>query len=271
MKVLFTDLDGTLLNKKSSVTEYTRNILKEFTDQGNMVVPCSGRPLLSMQKLLESEGLSDIAGYIIAYNGALVWDCAADKPVWESGISIDTAYTIQNECITRGIHIQTYADEHIVTLTGDTEIDYYKKKIFLPVIFTDDPVSVCKRPPYKLLAIDLKDHDKLCKLKDDLAGKIGDEVNAVFSNPYYLEFFNMKAGKSNGMHELCRHLDIDIADTIAAGDEENDISMIEAAGTGIAVANATDRVKASADVVTEADNDNDALACWLAERFTLAD
>ena len=151
MKVLFTDLDGTLLNKKSSVTEYTRNILKEFTDQGNMVVPCSGRPLLSMQKLLESEGLSDITGYIIAYNGALVWDCAADKPVWESGIAIDTAYTIQNECITHGIHIQTYADEHIVTLTGDTEIDYYKKKIFLPVIFADDPVSVCKRPPYKLL------------------------------------------------------------------------------------------------------------------------
>ena len=80
----------------------------------------------------------------------------------------------------------------------------------------------------------------------------------------------MEAGKSNGMLELCRHLDIDIADTIAAGDEENDISMIEAAGTGIAVANATDRVKASADVVTEADNDNDALARWLS-KYTSSD
>ncbi|MBO4900170.1 MAG: HAD-IIB family hydrolase, partial [Lachnospiraceae bacterium] len=118
--------------------------------------------------------------------------------------------------------------------------------------------------PYKMLAIDLEDHDRLSKLVDELTPLIGDRINMVFSNPYYLEFFNREAGKGNAVSVLCKLMNVSVEDTYAAGDEENDMSMIEAAGCGIAMANATDAVKKISDVITTSDNDNDGLAEFIA-------
>ena len=59
---------------------------------------------------------------------------------------------------------------------------------------------------------------------------------------------------------MCGYYGVPLSDAYAAGDAENDISMLEAAGTGIAMLNATDKVKQAADIVTDLDNDNDGLA-----------
>ena len=69
-----------------------------------------------------------------------------------------------------------------------------------------------------------------------------------------------ESGKGSAVKRLAEHLGIPIANTYAAGDEKNDISMIEAAGCGIAMLNASEEVKAYADVVTKYDNDHDGLA-----------
>ena len=265
MIILHTDLDGTLLNKASLVSERTREELKKFTDAGNLLVPNSGRPLLSIQKLLDSAGIADMVRFIVAYNGALIWDCKKDAPAWAATVPFDCARIIQNKCIASMIHIQTYNHETLYTITEDTEINYYRSKIFLPVVYSEDPIGMCDEEPYKMLAIDLEDHGRLCKLADELTPVIGNRIKMVFSNPFYLEFFNIKAGKGNAVFELCKLLDLPLENTYAAGDEENDISMIEAAGCGIAMANATDAVKKISDVVTTSDNDNDGLAVYLAQ------
>lgn len=67
---------------------------------------------------------------------------------------------------------------------------------------------------------------------------------------------------------MCDHFHVPLADTYAAGDAENDISMLEAAGTGIAMKNAADEVKKAADVITELDNDNDGLVLMLEKLLT---
>ena len=69
-----------------------------------------------------------------------------------------------------------------------------------------------------------------------------------------------EAGKGSAVIRLSEYLNIPIENTIAAGDEQNDISMIEEAGLGIAMINAGDIVKKSADVITVYDNNNDGLA-----------
>ena len=267
MKILHTDLDGTLLNKSSLVSERTKEVLKRFTDEGNLLVPNSGRPLLSIQKLLDSTGITDMVRYIVAYNGALIWDCVREAPVWCATVPFDCARIIQDKCIASQIHIQTYNHETLITVTEDMAINYYRKKIFLPVIYCSDPVSLCDEEPYKMLAIDLDDHSRLCKLVEDLTPVIGDRINMVFSNPYYLEFFNRSAGKGTAVTELCKLAGADISDSFAAGDEENDISMIEAAGCGIAMANATPAVKEKSDVITTSDNDNDGLAEFITDNL----
>ena len=89
---------------------------------------------------------------------------------------------------------------------------------------------------------------------------VGDKLTLLYSNPYYMEIFPSEAGKGSAVTRLAGILGIPVENTYAAGDEQNDISMIQAAGCGIAMANATDAVKAIADVVTIYDNDHDGLA-----------
>ena len=75
------------------------------------------------------------------------------------------------------------------------------------------------------------------------------------------------AGKGNGIRFLAEYLHVPMSHTYAAGDAENDISMLEAAGTGIAMANATEAVKQAADIVTADDNNHDGLLPIIQSNF----
>ena len=80
------------------------------------------------------------------------------------------------------------------------------------------------------------------------------------SNSRYLEIIPSDAGKGTAVRELAAYLGIDEGGTLAAGDEENDLSMIEAAGCGVAMCNGNKDIFASADIITVKDNDHDGLA-----------
>ena len=92
---------------------------------------------------------------------------------------------------------------------------------------------------------------------------VGDKLTLLYSNPYYMEIFPAEAGKGSAVKRLADILGIPVENTYAAGDEQNDISMIEAAGHGIAMINGTDLVKRSADLITDADNNHDGLAPFI--------
>lgn len=111
-----------------------------------------------------------------------------------------------------------------------------------------------------MLAIHLSDHAKLTAFCDSIADWAVDKIQYIFSNDYYLELFDKDAGKGNAIRFVCDYFHIPLADSYAAGDADNDISMLEAAGCGIAMANAAPAVKKAADVITLNDNDNDGLA-----------
>lgn len=277
MKILFTDLDGTLLNDSVKVSDYSIEVLTKFIEAGNLLVPASGRPLTSMMEVVTNAGLMPYVSYMIAYNGALIWDVSNERPLHEWRITDKQAMLIEKAAFDMGIHFQTYDKEHIITTSCDDEIKFYTKKIHLPVTYSDDPVSMLSGSACKALCIDLYDQDNLCKLKDRVESDIRlhnstlsssdnsyiDELSILFSSPKYLEFFNIHAGKGNAVIKLCELIGVDISDTYAAGDEENDISMLEAAGCGIAMLNATDKVKASADVITAHTNDEDGLCRFI--------
>jgi HAD superfamily hydrolase (TIGR01484 family) len=111
-----------------------------------------------------------------------------------------------------------------------------------------------------MIAIELNDHDKQERFRMALQEMVGDKLTLLYSNPYYMEIFPSYAGKGSAVKRLADILGVDIKNTYAAGDEQNDISMIQAAGCGIAMVNGTDIVKEAADVVTKLDNDHDGLA-----------
>lgn len=131
------------------------------------------------------------------------------------------------------------------------------------MIISDDYASTLTKGPFKMLAIDLKNHDRLTNFCDSIADWADDKIRYIFSNDYYLELFVHDAGKGNAVRYVYEHFGVSRNDTYAAGDAQNDISMIEAAGCGIAMKNATDIVKKAADVITPKDNDNDGLAEYM--------
>ena len=110
-----------------------------------------------------------------------------------------------------------------------------------------------------MITIELHDHDKQERYRLALQELVGDKLTLLYSNPYYMEIFPSEGGKGSAVKRLADILGVDIKDTYAAGDEQNDISMIESAGCGIAMINGTDIVKKSADVITTFDNDHDGL------------
>ena len=115
----------------------------------------------------------------------------------------------------------------------------------------------------------MENHERLEAFRSRIQKKYGDRISAIFSNPIYLEIFDKTAGKGNAVRFVCEHFQISLSNSVAAGDAENDISMLQAAGTAVAMANATPEVKACADFITQQDNDHDGLSEAILQLFEM--
>ena len=169
--------------------------------------------------------------------------------------------------IKKNIHIHTYAENIIVSIAEDAELDFYRKNIVLPYIVETDLSKAVKESVYKLITIELEDKTRLEAFRNEIENsELGNELNCTFSNSKYLEFYSKRAGKGNALVNLCNLLNVKVSNSVAAGDEENDREMIMAAGVGAVMANGNEALKADADYVTRNDNNNDAIA-EVIERF----
>lgn len=272
-KALFTDLDGTLLTDEKKVSERTREKLLAMIKNGNALVLASGRPVDSISEVLGELNIKEAvmqmqvedsaAGgiYATAYNGAVLYDCIRDEVMESYSVPIRAAQKLFDLAKEKGIHIQTYADDHVVSIADDAAIKYYTRVIHMPYVIGEDLEKELTHEPFKVLTIDLDDRQKLERFRKEIEdSELGTELACAFSNDYYLEFFNKNAGKGNALLHMCRALNILEQNAVAVGDEENDISMIEAAGVGAAMANASPSLKEYADYITENDNNKDGIA-----------
>ena len=259
-KIFFTDLDGTLLTKDKKVSPATMDALIKFTNAGNHFAISTGRALDSAKSVQEENKLFFPGSYLIAFNGSEIYDCDAGKDVFRACVPFDLVPEIFKMAKEYGIHCHTYNDEKLISPAEDKELAYYRRVIHTPYIITEDICSELSDVPCKIIGIELEDKERIDCFKAAVESFAGDKLTLLYSNPYYLEIFNKEAGKGSAVKRLSEHLGTSISDTIAAGDEENDISMIQAAGMGVAMLNATDAVKKIADIITKTDNDHDGLA-----------
>ena len=238
----------------------TKSFLDEFLAAGNKLVLSSGRPRDSVLEVKNNAGLTQSGILLICNNGTLVYDCDLHKPILEKTMPLSYVSHLQKEADALGLHIQTYTQDSIVCREEDEEIRFYRRRIHLPLILAGDYASTLTAEPYKMLAIELRDHEKLLAYCDRIANWAKDKIAYIFSNEWYLELFVKDAGKGNAVRFVCDYFGVPLSDAYAAGDADNDISMIQAAGTGIAMANAAPEVKEAADIVTRLSNDKDGLA-----------
>lgn len=269
-KLLFSDMDGTLLKNDSTISPVMKDALNLMTKAGHHLILSSGRPLPSILEVREKAGLTYPNMLIISNNGALIYDCDSGKPVLEYRISQEDIALIAAKAKEAGIHIHGYTASEIVCYGMNDELRYYTRRIHMPLKCVDDIAASLPEGSYKLQVIHLTDKSALESFRETLLADSGlkERVQIIFSNEQYLEILPKEAGKGNALRFVTDYLPVLRTHTFAAGDAENDISMIEAAHTGIVMANAPEAVKKHGDIITEKTNEEDGLLEIL-ERFFL--
>lgn len=262
-KIIFSDMDGTLLDDNKNISEEIYRKIIDFTAQGGTFVLSSGRPIGSIIETAKRLNLILPNTYIIAYNGALIYDIEKGKSIQEIRVPMEKVKAIMELSKKHQIHVHTYTENEIVSPADDDELKHYKIHVHLPAIISEDVTSAMEMEPFKLLAINMEpgiefpeDNKGLASFKKVLDEHFSETMHTFYSNVFYLECCMKEASKGNAVQFLCNHLGIDIKDSVAAGDAANDISMLKAAGCGVCMINGTSETKESADYITVNDNNH---------------
>ena len=264
-RMIVLDLDDTLLKDDRTVSEMTRRRLLEAQQQGTVVVLASGRPTYAMQHLAQELCLAQYGGYLISFNGARITACENGAVLSSVDISHAQMCRLFDLAQEQNVYIQTYTEDHIL-VSKDNEYTQIEKEITgMDVVECAD--FKAEIPKTAVKAMMLEHPDRLKQVEQALRPVIKDELYMTITKPFFLEFMNPAVDKGKSLVTLAAHLGISMKQVIAVGDSYNDISMIEAAGLGVAMGNAVEAVKQAADYETD-DNEHDGVA-RVVEKFFL--
>lgn len=269
-KILFTDLDGTLLNDQKEITPGNQAAIDEALLRGHIIVICTGRPLASARIQARRLGLTREGCYAITFNGAQIYDTFHGKTVYGRSIPRQIVPPLFHTAAQMGIHIQTYNDTGILSEHETPALKKYAKICGLSYEILPDIGQALSEEPYKLLAINFQEPEKLHRFQKEVLVQYRDSLDSFFSNDNYLEIVSTGISKGFAVEWMCRYLNIPLEDSVAAGDAQNDIPMLQAAHVGAVMRNAFPGIADYGSYVTQSDNNHDGVA-EIIHRFILED
>lgn len=265
-KILVLDLDGTLTNNEKKITPRTKKALMQMQEQGHTVVLASGRPTPGVYRVADELELAKYNGYILSYNGGRINRCSDMETIYKQVLPDDIVPELFALADELGIGMMTYSKKEIVAnlhndeymeleaFINHLEIGHYEK----PLEHLTGSVNKCLgTAPVDIAPEIVKKYEE----------KFGDRISVSRSEPFFIELVPLGIDKAASLAKLCEVLGVTRDSMIACGDGFNDISMIEYAGFGVAMANAQEPVKKVADYVTLS-NEEDGVA-HVIEKFIL--
>lgn len=224
-KLVALDMDGTLLNEENRISRENADWIAKAIDSGVTVMMSTGRGIQNIRAYTDELGLNTP---IVAANGA---------EVWKSPNEIHTRSLLQPATVKRLIHAArdrkvwywTYSTEGLMSKNNWTE-PVWEERDWLKVGYASE------------------DPDKLNALRSWL--EQFEDIEVTSSNETNLELSPAGVTKASGLEQVCQLLGIGMEQTVAVGDSRNDLSMIRAAGLGVAMGNASEEVKQAARRIT---------------------
>ena len=257
-KMIVLDLDGTLTNEKKKITPKTKDALMRAQEYGIKVVLASGRPTYGITALADELKLKEYGGYILAFNGGKIISCKDMNVVFEQILDENLVPKLYETATNNNMPILTYQGESIATSKKDDQYVAYEAFINqMPVIQYDDFLGQVVYPINKCLIVG--EPTLLHELELKLAKEVEGKMNIYRSATCFLECVPLGIDKAKSLDRLIKTLDIKKEEIIACGDGYNDLSMIEFAGLGVAMANAAEDIQAKADFITYS-NEEDGVA-----------
>lgn len=254
IKLITIDIDDTLVNTAKQVTPRVKAALQEVTAQGVKVVLTTGRPLPGVQEYLDELGLNHQDDqYAITYNGGVVQTTNGEE-LGGKELAYSDYLRLREVADELGAYLQVETID--AAYTSAKEINYWASRenflIKMPLIIK--PVDEMDPNDHYVKFMFIGDEADIDSWRDALPADVKEAYYIVKSTPQHLEFMHKDATKGSGLLTLAAKLGIDRSETMALGDQQNDVTMIEAAGLGVAMGNAVPEVKAVADVETTTQN-----------------
>ena len=276
IKLVALDLDGTLFDNSSRISKRNLTAIRSITNKGIHVVISTGRPFEGIPfDQIKGTGIN----YAITANGSGIYEISTGKCLYENAMDEELVTPILNFLLTRDIHMDAF-----IGGKGYTPIQCVEtaQKLTVPSSIKNYIITTRTRLDNILQFIhenQLKVQKMTLNFYPAADGTLIDRETVrkfLVSNPSIttvcggynnLEFTRADANKGVGLRKLAEILGVNPDATMAIGDTENDLAIIEAAGIGVAMGNATDAVKARADYVTTT-NTKDGVAAAI-EHFIL--
>lgn len=238
IRMIATDLDGTLLAGKSNLPEGNIIALRRAMEKGVQVVIASGRMIEATLPIARAIGVN---APLSLFNGAMAYDMENDKILSGTVVPMETALAVLKELEKRGAYVQAFPGRGYYMEKKNHWTEYYENKI--GVIGTEVGMKLSdwlKTDVYKLLC--LGNAPQLHTIIQELSPMFPD-VTFVKSGETHLEIIAKGVDKASGMADISRITGVQPEEMIAFGDEMNDLPMLKYAGTGYAMENAVEGVK----------------------------
>lgn len=271
IKAIIMDIDGTLVDQSQSISPRTKAVLLAAQDSGIKLVLASGRPVNGMLGLARELEMDRNHGICVCFNGSRAVDVQTGQVLFDQAMDVETGRAV--------LHHMKNFDVQPLIVKGEYAYvtDVYKCMVHMDGMELNIMNHESHENGYKLCEVDdleafvdyplnkilnIGEPEYLKAHYEEMRAPFEGRLNAMFTAPFYYEFTDLGIDKAKALDTVLGGIGIASADTIAFGDAQNDKTMLEYAGIGVAMGNAVEELKAVADEVT-ASCTEDGIACTL--------
>ncbi len=251
MKLITSDLDGTMMRPDSTISDYSKDVVRTAINSGKCIfVPCTGRCYRSAAAQI---GDVEEIRYFITSNGCLVYDRKEDEILYNHVLPSELAYQVYKECKELGGAIEYYSglDSYLEEDKFPMALNGFNKEmaenLYATTFAVKSPEEDIRSGKIKINKFNLLFHSQ--EDKQRIYDKYSQREDIIVTIPtiYNLELFYAGCDKDTGIRLISEKEGIARQDTVAIGDSFNDLAMIKYAEVGAAVGNAMDGLKEAAD------------------------
>lgn len=252
IKLAFFDIDGTLLGLDGNYSQRVKSALQSLQKVGVKTSIASGRPVFAAQFLIDELDLRD-AG--LFYTGALGFEPVSQKPLFDHMLDSGLCLEILNAAGAKGLHSEVYGFDHYwANRLSELNRLHSEHLRSIPYPYIADLTDIVQsQNVYKLLfaVTEASDHSKLYQLEAEFPSCIFAYAKMAAKPDWlFVSVISRESCKVRAFDALLDFHGVHSENVIAFGDAQSDMTFIQKAGIGVAMGNASDAVKATADIVT---------------------
>lgn len=248
-KIIFSDIDGTLLNAERDLSDYTVETIKKLNGDVPFILISSRMPA-AMRHLQKKAGIDHLP--LISYNGGLI--LVDNEPVSSTEIPINILEDLHRFNQDQDVHLSLFHNDEWYVPRDDfwTQREINNTKVQPEFKSNEEVIAKWRqegRGAHKIMAMGRE--EKIDAIRDFLSENFPNELHLYRSKPSYLEIAPKAISKLTAVeHLLENHFRLPLSQSMAFGDNYNDIEMLKGVGMGIAVGNAKPEVLEIAHMVT---------------------